>query len=93
MWQGKFTNLKMMTMVLLFIVTTTVGIAIGMFIFHLYDENSPYALMIGVYMALVDILSPAFSHPVMKSSRLLQLAAFISLLLGAGCMSLVAKWA
>lgn len=104
MWQAKFNNLKMMLMVVFFALTTPVGIGIGMLISNSYDENSPTALMFGgsfnaassgilIYMALVDLLSPAFAHPKMKSSVLLQLASYLSLLVGAGSMSLIAKWA
>ncbi|KAL7199361.1 hypothetical protein ACSBR2_021614 [Camellia fascicularis] len=80
------------------------GIAIGIGISSSYNENSPTALAVEgilnaastgilIYMALVDLLSADFMNPRMKANRKLQLGANASLLLGAGCMSLLAKWA
>lgn len=84
--------------------TTPVGIAIGIGISHVYDENSPTALIVEgifnaassgilIYMALVDLLAVDFMSPKMQNKLSLQIIANISLLLGAGCMSLLAKWA
>lgn len=91
-------------MSLFFSLTTPVGIAIGIGIANVYDENSPNALIVQgvfdaasagilIYMALVDLLSADFMNPKMQSNGRLQLGACVSLLLGAGCMSLLAKWA
>ena len=89
---------------LFFSLTTPVGIGIGIGISQVYDENSSTALItegifnaasagILIYMALVDLLAADFMNPKMQSNKMLQVMANISLLLGAGCMSLIAKWA
>ena len=91
-------------MAIFFTLTTPLGIAIGIGITNGYDENSPTALIVEgvlnaassgilIYMALVDLLAADFMHPRMQSSGRLQFGANASLLLGAGCMSLLAKWA
>ncbi|CAK8533480.1 unnamed protein product [Lathyrus sativus] len=87
-----------------FYLTTPVGIGIGVFISNTYDENSPTALIVEgilnatssgilIYIALVNLLAADFmSERIQKSCKLL-LSCHLSLLLGAGCMSLFAKWA
>ncbi|KAJ6432344.1 hypothetical protein OIU84_019563 [Salix udensis] len=86
-------------------VTTPAGIAVGIGISNIYNENSPTALIVEgifnaasagilIYMALVDLLAADFMSPRMQSSLgRIQLGANVSLLLGAGCMSFLAKWA
>jgi solute carrier family 39 (zinc transporter), member 1/2/3 len=89
---------------LFFALTTPVGIAIGIGISSGYDENSPTALIVEgifnaassgilIYMALVDLLAADFMNPRMQKSGRLRLGCNISLLLGSGLMSLIAKWA
>ena len=91
-------------MALFFSLTTPVGIAIGIGISNVYKENSPTALIVEgvfnaasagilIYMSLVDLLAADFMNPKMQSNGRLQAGANIALLLGAGCMSLLAKWA
>ncbi|CAM8977199.1 unnamed protein product [Rhodiola kirilowii] len=103
-FQAKFKNLPMVIMVLFFALTTPVGIGIGMLISNIYDESSPTALIVEgslnaasagilIYMALVDLLAAAFSSPIVKNNSRLQVGANLFLLFGAGCMSLLAKWA
>lgn len=102
--QAKFKSKSIATMVLFFSLTTPVGIGIGMGISSVYNENSPTALIVEgifnsasagilIYMALVDLLAADFMNPRMQSNLRLQLGANISLLLGSGSMSLLAKWA
>ncbi|KAK9160989.1 hypothetical protein Syun_007330 [Stephania yunnanensis] len=43
-------------------------------------------------MALVDLLSADFMGPKLQGSIKLQINAYIAILLGAGGMSLMAKW-
>ncbi|KAH0986248.1 hypothetical protein GBA52_013425 [Prunus armeniaca] len=87
-----------------FSLTTPVGIAIGIGISTGYNGNCPTALIVEwifnaaaagilIYMALVDLLAADFMNPRMQSSMRIQSGAYISLLLGSGCMSLLAKWA
>lgn len=94
----------MMVMALFFSLTTPLGVAIGTALSTGYDEDSTAALVIEgvfnsasagilVYMALVDLLAADQMNPKMQGSWKLQLWANTSLLLGAGCMSLLAKWA
>ncbi|KAI7991253.1 Zinc transporter 5 [Camellia lanceoleosa] len=102
--QAKFKCRAVVIMAMFFSLTTPVGIAIGIGISSSYDENSPRALAVEgilnaasagilIYMALVDLLSADFMNPKMQANPKLQLGANASLLLGAGCMSLLAKWA
>ncbi len=85
-------------------VLEAIGIAIGIGITEVYDENSPTALIVEgvlnaasagilIYMALVDLLAADFMNPKMQSNGRLQVGANLSLLIGAGLMSLIAKWA
>ncbi|PQQ08137.1 zinc transporter 8-like [Prunus yedoensis var. nudiflora] len=102
--QAKFKARGVAIMALFFSLTTPVGIAIGIGISNVYKENSPTALIVEgvfnaasagilIYMSLVDLLAADFMNPKMQSNGRLQAGANIALLLGAGCMSLLAKWA
>ncbi|KAM7271770.1 hypothetical protein ACFE04_030984 [Oxalis oulophora] len=102
--QGKFKARDMVIMALFFALTTPIGIVIGIGISDTYDENSPKALAVEgilnatsagilIYMALVDLLAPGFRESKVQSSGRLQLASIISVLFGAGSMSLLAVWA
>nr|GMD33056.1 zinc transporter 5-like [Ipomoea batatas] len=102
--QAKFKTRAVALMAFFFSLTTPIGIAIGLGITNVYDENSPTALIVEgilnsasagilIYMALVDLLAADFMNPRMQNNGKLQLGANVSLLLGAGCMSLLAKWA
>ncbi|WMV38608.1 hypothetical protein MTR67_031993 [Solanum verrucosum] len=102
--QAKLKSRAIAIMALFFSLTTPVGIAIGLAITNVYDENSPTALIVEgifnsasagilIYMALVDFLAADFMHPRMQGNGKLQLGANVSLLLGAGLMSMLAKWA
>lgn len=90
-------------MALFFALTTPVGIAIGIGITNVYDANSQNALVIEgilnalssgilIYMALVDLLAADFMSEKMQGNTRLQIGATISMLLGAGVMSLLGKW-
>ncbi|KAK4838034.1 hypothetical protein QYF36_010479 [Acer negundo] len=102
--QAKFESRSMAIMATFFSLTTPVGIAIGIGISSVYKENNSTALIVEgtlnsasagilIYMALVDLLAADFMDPRMQKNFRLQLGANISLLLGAGCMSVLAKWA
>ncbi|KAF5742377.1 putative zinc/iron transporter [Tripterygium wilfordii] len=102
--QAKFKSRGIAIMVLFFSVTTPIGIAIGIGISKTYNENSPTALIVEgtlnsasagilIYMALVDLLAADFMNPRMQSNLKLLIGACISLLMGSGCMSILAKWA
>ncbi|MED6216674.1 synaptonemal complex protein zip1 [Stylosanthes scabra] len=102
--QAKFESRSTAIMATFFSLTTPIGIAIGMGISSVYKENSPTSLIVEgvfnsasagilIYMALVDLLAADFMSPKLQNNLKLQLGANISLLLGAGCMSLLAKWA
>ncbi|XP_028778464.1 zinc transporter 8-like [Neltuma alba] len=102
--QAKFKNKTITVMALFFALTTPVGIAIGIGITNVYDENSQNALIVEgifnaasagilIYMALVDLLAADFMTDRMQNSSRLQIGSNLSLLLGAGLMSLIAKWA
>ncbi|TKY47901.1 Zinc transporter 1 [Spatholobus suberectus] len=102
--QANFKSSSVTIMGLFFALTTPVGIGIGIGITNVYDENSPTALIVEgifdaassgilIYMALVDLLAADFMNPRMQKSGTLRLGSNLSLLLGAGCMSVLAKWA
>lgn len=91
-------------MTVFFSLTTPFGIGVGIGISSVYKDSSPTALIVEgvfnsgsagilIYMALVDLLAADFMNPRMQSNVRLQLGANVSLLLGAGCMSFLAKWA
>ncbi|GAA0143355.1 secondary carrier transporter [Lithospermum erythrorhizon] len=102
--QAKFKSLSTTTMAVFFSMTTPVGIGIGIGLSSIYNANGSAALIVEgvfnsasagilIYMALVDLLAADFMSPKMQSNIRLQLGAHTSLLLGAGCMSLMAIWA
>ncbi|ONI11850.1 hypothetical protein PRUPE_4G129700 [Prunus persica] len=102
--QAKFKSRSAAIMAAFFSLTTPVGIAIGIGISTVYNESSPTALIVEgtfnaaaagilIYMALVDLLAADFMNPRLQSNLGIQLGAYISLLLGTGCMSVLAKWA
>lgn len=102
--QAKFKLRSIVTMVLFFCLTTLVGIVVGVGISSVYDEDSPTALVVEgvlnsvaagilVYMALVDLLAEDFMNPRVQSRGKLQLGINASMLVGAGLMSMLAKWA
>ncbi|WMV14305.1 hypothetical protein MTR67_007690 [Solanum verrucosum] len=102
--EAKFKIKKAALMAIFFSLTTPIGIAIGFGISTVYSETSPTALMVEgifnsaaagilIYMALVDLLAADFMSTRMQDSPKLLMGANIFLLFGAGCMSLLAKWA
>ncbi|CAN6309919.1 unnamed protein product [Urochloa humidicola] len=98
-------GLKMRSgLVFFFSTTTPFGIALGLALTKVYRENSPTALIVvGIlnaasagllhYMALVELLAADFMGPKLQGSVRLQLLSFAAVLLGAGGMSVMAKWA
>jgi zinc transporter 1/2/3 len=91
-------------LVFFFSTTTPFGIALGLALTRVYSDTSPTALIVvgllnaasaGLlhYMALVDLLAADFMGPKLQSSVRLQLVSFLAVLLGAGGMSVMAKWA
>ncbi|CAL9046372.1 zinc transporter 8-like [Musa acuminata AAA Group] len=102
--QAKLKPRTAVTMGLFFSLTTPVGVAVGAGLSSAYDENSPTALIVEgllnsasagilIYMSLVDLLAEDFMNPRVQSKGRLQAGMNISLLTGAGLMSLLAKWA
>ncbi|TYG83460.1 hypothetical protein ES288_D01G169800v1 [Gossypium darwinii] len=101
--QAKFKSRAIAMMLVIFSLTTPMGIALGMGISKIYNENSPKALVVEgifnslsagilIYMSLVDLLGVDFMNPLMQTSLKLLLGSNLSLLLGAASMSLLAKW-
>ena len=102
--QAEYKLLKKAVMAFFFSVTTPFGIALGIGLASTYKENSPRALItVGllnassagllIYMALVDLLASDFMGPKLQGSVKLQIKSYMAVLLGAGGMSLMAKWA
>nr|TKS01376.1 fe(2+) transport protein 1-like [Populus alba] len=102
--QAEYKPLKKAVMAFFFAVTTPFGIALGIALSKMYKENSPNALItVGllnassagllIYMALVDLLAADFMGPKLQGSIKLQVKSYMAVLLGAGGMSLMAKWA
>ncbi|KAL5731707.1 transport protein 1-like [Ranunculus cassubicifolius] len=90
--------------VFFFSATTPFGIEIGIALSNVYKGNSPTSLItegllnasssgLLIYMALVDLLASDFMGPKLQGSIKLQLKSYAAVLLGAGGMSLLAKWA
>nr|XP_043608757.1 zinc transporter 5-like [Erigeron canadensis] len=103
-FQAQFTSLTVTMMGAFFSLTTPIGLAIGIAVTNAYKENSSTTLIVEgilnaasagilIYMALVDLLSPTFMNPRMQNNKMLYLCSSVSLLLGAGLMSLLAIWA
>ncbi|KAK4759341.1 hypothetical protein SAY87_022472 [Trapa incisa] len=102
--QAEYKWLKKAVMAFFFSVTTPAGIALGIGLSTTYKDNSPVALItVGllnacssgllIYMALVDLLAAEFMGPKLQGSIRLQVKCYAAVLLGAGGMSLMAKWA
>ncbi|CAA0837087.1 Zinc transporter 5 [Striga hermonthica] len=102
--QAKFNPRAVAIMAAFFSLTTPIGIAIGIGIASVYSETSSTALIVQglfnsasagilIYMALVDLLAADFMGTKMQGSSKLRLGGTVALLLGAGCMSILAKWA
>ncbi|XAR52851.1 hypothetical protein NMG60_11021161 [Bertholletia excelsa] len=102
--QARFGFSHAAIMALFFSLTTPVGIAVGIVISSRYNEDSTTALIVEgilnaaaagilIYMSLVDLLATDFMSPRLQSNFKLQLGANAALLLGAGCMAILAKWA
>ncbi|XP_072996691.1 zinc transporter 8-like [Typha latifolia] len=102
--QAQFKIKSVIMMIIFFSLTTPLGIAIGMGISSVYNESSPTALIVEgildsasagilIYMSLVDLLAEDFMNPRVQSKGKLQLIINTALLIGAGLMSLLAKWA
>ncbi|KAI3714265.1 hypothetical protein L1987_72862 [Smallanthus sonchifolius] len=102
--QAEYKTVKKAVMVFFFSITTPFGIALGIALSKTYKENSPSALItVGllnasssgllIYMALVDLLAADFMGPKLQGSIKLQIKSYAAVLLGAGGMSLMAKWA
>ncbi|CAN4080340.1 unnamed protein product [Withania somnifera] len=101
---AEYKFLKKALMAFFFAVTTPFGIALGIALASTYEENSPRALItVGllnassagllIYMALVDLLAADFMGDKLQGSVKLQIKSYMAVLLGAGGMSLMAKWA
>nr|CAD1841447.1 unnamed protein product [Ananas comosus var. bracteatus] len=98
-------GMKMKSILVFFFSTTTpFGIALGIALSNVYSDNSPTALIVvgllnassaGLlnYTALVDLLAADFMGAMLQGSIKLQMLAFAAVLLGAGGMSVMAKWA
>ncbi|PWA54893.1 iron-regulated transporter [Artemisia annua] len=102
--QAEYKTIKKTIMVFFFSTTTPFGIALGIALSKVYKENSPTALItVGllnassagllIYMALVDLLAADFMGAKLQGSIKLQFKSYVAVLLGAGGMSLMAKWA
>ncbi|KAL4569558.1 hypothetical protein LXL04_025198 [Taraxacum kok-saghyz] len=102
--QAEYKMMKKAIMVFFFSITTPFGIALGIGLAKTYKENSPSALItVGllnassagllIYMALVDLLAADFMGSKLQGSIKLQIKSFAAVFLGAGGMSLMAKWA
>ncbi|XP_047337622.1 zinc transporter 8-like [Impatiens glandulifera] len=102
--EAQFKSCSMATMAVFFSLTTPMGIAIGIGVSNVYNEGSPTSLIVQgifdaassgilIYMSLVDLLAADFMNTRVQSSARLQIGTNISLLLGALCMAILAKWA
>ncbi|XP_047311327.1 zinc transporter 5-like [Impatiens glandulifera] len=101
--QARFRHVSTAGMAVFFSLTTPIGIGVGIGVSSVYSEGSSTALIVEgifesasagilIYMALVDLLAADFMDPRLQNNVRLQLGANLSLILGAGCMSALAKW-
>ncbi|KAI8336470.1 Zinc/iron permease [Blakeslea trispora] len=97
---------KPILMGLIYIITTPIGIAIGIGIRSSYNSNSYSAVLasaildslsagILLYNAYVSLMSMEISHSASfhNTSTTRKVCSFISMYIGAGLMSLIGKWA
>nr|CAB3480356.1 unnamed protein product [Digitaria exilis] len=102
--QAKFKARATVIMATFFSFTAPVGIALGIAITSSYSKHSATALVVEgvfnaaaagilIYMSLVDLLAADFNNPRLQTNMKLQLVTYLALFLGAGLMSLLAKWA
>uniref|UniRef100_A0ACD5ZZE9 Uncharacterized protein n=1 Tax=Avena sativa TaxID=4498 RepID=A0ACD5ZZE9_AVESA len=102
--QAKFRAKATVLMATFFSFTAPIGIALGIAITASYSKHSSVALVVEgvfnsaaagilIYMALVDLLASDFNNPKLQANTKLQLATYLALFMGAGLMSLLAKWA
>ncbi|XP_062192632.1 zinc transporter 4-like [Phragmites australis] len=102
--QAKFKARATVIMATFFSLTAPMGIALGIAITSSYSKHSSTALVVEgvfnsaaagilIYMSLVDLLAADFNNPKLQTNMKLQLATYLALFLGAGLMSLLAKWA
>ncbi|KAK1609348.1 hypothetical protein QYE76_033021 [Lolium multiflorum] len=102
--QAKFKAKATVLMATFFSFTAPIGIALGIAITTSYSKHSSVALVVEgvfnsaaagilIYMALVDLLASDFNNPKLQTNTKLQLATYFALFMGAGLMSLLAKWA
>jgi zinc transporter 1/2/3 len=99
-----FSKVKGLGMVLIYSLTTPVGIAIGIGIASSYDPSSVTAMAVqGVlsavaggmllYIALIQLIGEEFSRQELVERNGLKSAMLLALTLGAACMCLLAVWA
>ncbi|KAL6843160.1 hypothetical protein ACP4OV_026873 [Aristida adscensionis] len=102
--QAKFKARATVIMATFFSLTAPMGIALGFAITSSYSKHSSTALVVEgvfnsaaagilIYMSLVDLLAADFNNPKLQTNMKLQLVTYLALFLGAGLMSLLAKWA
>ncbi|KAG7558683.1 Zinc/iron permease fungal/plant [Arabidopsis thaliana x Arabidopsis arenosa] len=102
--QAQFKSKTNWMMVFFFSVTTPFGIVLGMAIQKIYDETSPTALIVVgvlnacstgllIYMALVNLLAHEFFGPKIQGNMKLHILGYVAVFIGAGAMTLMAKWA
>lgn len=102
--QAKFKARATLVMATFFSLTAPIGIALGIAITSSYSKHSATALVVEgvfnaaaagilIYMSLVDLLAADFNNPRLQTNMKLQLATYLALFLGAGLMSMLAKWA
>ncbi|KAK4764722.1 hypothetical protein SAY86_025812 [Trapa natans] len=102
--QARFEPRTVVAMVAYFAATTPLGIGVGIGISRVYREDSRVALIVGgmlqstsagilIYMALVDLIAADYMSPRLLGNPRLHAGASLSLLVGAACMSVLARWA
>ncbi|KAI5337324.1 hypothetical protein L3X38_016595 [Prunus dulcis] len=101
--QANFKSRATAVMALFFSLTTPIRVAIGIGISNIYTENSLTSLVVEgvlnaasagilIYMSLVDMLAAELMNSKLQSNLRLLAGANLSVLLGAGCISLLAIW-
>ena len=101
--QAQYSTLRYWLLGATFLLTTPIGVAIGIIVGHGGYSNSTLLATEGVfnsigagillYNGLVDLIVPTFSVLNASHSSMFRFFGFVALFMGAGVMSLIGKWA
>jgi zinc transporter 1/2/3 len=102
--RANFSRLKQLVMLAMYAITTPLGIAIGIGVAHTYDPDSVTSRAVqgslnGVsggmllYISIYQLIAEEFSKTQLLTQTRFRLGMYAALILGAGCMAVLALWA